>query len=137
MPSRDLETWMLGEAVHMLDRADRLQQEFFRLDAVRRPHWEPPVDVFETPDALWVIVALPGVAADHVVIHIRDGLLIVAGERNLPARARAGVLHRLEIPHGRFERRLRLPFPHLHLARRELRDGCLHLQLRKVDPRDE
>ncbi|MGH8153803.1 MAG: Hsp20/alpha crystallin family protein [Rhodanobacteraceae bacterium] len=137
MPSRDLEAWMWGEAAHMLDRVDRLQREFFRLDVVERAQWEPPADVFETPDAVWVIVALPGVAAEHVVIHVRDDTLIVTGQRSLPARARAGVLHRIEIPHGRFERRLRLPLQRLHLARRELLDGCLYLQLRKVGRRDE
>lgn len=137
MPSRDLEAWMWGEAAHMLDRADRLQREFFRLDVAGCPQWEPPVDVFETADAVWVIVALPGVAAEHVVIRVRDDTLIVTGQRSLPARTRAGVLHRLEIPHGRFERRLRLPLQRLHLARRELLDGCLYLQLRKAAPRHE
>ncbi len=137
MPSRDLEAWMWGEAVHMLDRADRLQREFFRLDVVERPHWEPPVDVFETPDAIWVTIALPGVPADHVVIHLRDDVLIVTGQRSLPAWARSGNLHRLEIPHGRFERRLRLPLGRLHLARRELVDGCLYLQLRKTGRSDD
>lgn len=137
MPSRDLETWMWGQAVTLLDRADRLQREFFRLDVVERPQWEPPVDVFETPDAVWVIVALPGVAPEHLVIKLRDDTLIVTGQRSVPAAARAGVLHRLEIPHGRFERRLRLPLQHLHLARRELLDGCLYLQLRKTGRGDE
>ncbi|MGH8112542.1 MAG: Hsp20/alpha crystallin family protein [Rhodanobacteraceae bacterium] len=137
MPSRDLEAWMWGEAVHMLDRADRLQREFFRLDVVERPQWEPPVDVFETPDAIWVTVALPGVSAERVVIQVRDDVLIVTGRRTLPAQARAGVLHRLEIPHGRFERRLRLPLQRLHLARHELLDGCLYLQLRKTGRSDE
>lgn len=137
MSSRDLEAWMWGEAVHVLDRADRLQRAFFRLDVVERPQWEPPVDVFETPDAIWVTVALPGVSAEHVVIHVRDDMLIVAGQRSLPAQARSGVLHRLEIPHGKFERRLRLPLQRLRLARRELLDGCLYLQLRKTGCDDE
>lgn len=128
---------MWGEAAHMLDRADRLQREFFRLDVSERPQWEPPVDVFETPDAIWVIVALPGVAPDHVVIRVHEDVLIVAGQRNLPVQARSGMLQRLEIPHGRFERRVRLRSRRLRLARRELLDGCLYLQLRKVEPRDE
>lgn len=132
MASRDLESWMWAEAVHVLDRADRLQRRFFKPGTRRRPQWEPPADVFETRDAVWVIFALPGVAAEHLVVEVRDDTLIVTGERRVPAPARKGVLHRLEIPHGRFERRLPLPFPRLRIARHDLLDGCLYLQLRKT-----
>lgn len=133
MTSRSLESWMWAEAIDALDRADRLQRHFFRPGTSRRPQWQPPVDVYETRDALWVIFALPGVAAEHVTVTVDDDTLTVSGERRIPAApANNGVLHRLEIPHGRFERRLRLPFPRVRIARHELLDGCLYLQLRKT-----
>lgn len=132
MASRDLESWMWAEAVRMLDRAERVERHFFRPGLGRRPQWEPPVDVYETDQAFCVVVALPGVAADAVSVEIEDGVLVVAGMRRVPAEARGGALHRLEIPHGRFERRLALPRRPLELAQRELVDGCLHLSLRKV-----
>lgn len=132
MASRKLESWMWGEAVHVLDRADRLQRHFFRPGAGRQPQWQPPVDIYETHDAIWVIAALPGVAPEHLALEVNADTLIVSGERRLPTAARNGALHRLEIPHGRFERRLQLPFPRVRIARRELRDGCLYLQLRKT-----
>lgn len=118
--------------MHMLDRADRVQRHFFRPGTARQPQWEPPADVYETRDAVWVIFALPGVAPEHVAVEVRADTLVVTGERGVPETARNGVLHRLEIPHGRFVRRLRLPFPRLRLARHELLDGCLYLQLRKT-----
>lgn len=132
MPSRDLETWMWSEAVRMLDRTERLQRQFFRPGTPRRPQWEPPVDVYETEDALWVAAALPGVTADRVMVEIREGVLIIFGERRLPAPARAGAVHRMEIPHGRFERRLILPDRPLEPGERELLDGCLYLKLKKI-----
>jgi len=132
MPSRDLDSWMWEEAVRVLDRADQLQRHFFRPGDARRPQWQPPVDIYETRDAVWVITALPGVAAEHVLVEVRGNVLTIAGERRVPTPAQSGVLHRLEIPHGRFERRLRMPFPRLRLARHELLDGCLYLQLRKL-----
>ncbi len=132
MASRDLDSWMWLDSLRMLDRADRLQRHFFQPGAPRPPQWEPPVDVFETRDAIWVIIALPGVAAEHITIEVADRTLVVSGERQVPAPARTGLLHRLEIPHGRFERRLALPYPRLRIARHELLDGCLYLQLRKA-----
>ena len=51
---------MWGEALSMLDRAQRLQRQFFTHANVS---WEPPVDIVESDDALLVHVALPGVRA--------------------------------------------------------------------------
>lgn len=132
MASRDLESWMWAEAVRMLDRAERVERHFFRPGGRGRPQWEPPVDVYETPEALCFVIALPGVSADAISVHVDQGVLTVSGARRVPAGARRGVLHRLEIPHGRFERRLALPRQPLELERHELIDGCLYLTLRKV-----
>ena len=56
-----------------------------------------------------VLVALPGVAADRVAAVIEDGDLLIAGTRVLPPELVTATIHRLELPQGRFERRLRLP----------------------------
>ena len=61
-----------------------------------------------------------------------EGVLSIAGERPLPLPRGAGTIHRLEIPHGRFERRLGLPPGRYELGRRDLLDGCLTLTLRKL-----
>jgi HSP20 family protein len=123
---------MWAEACEMLDEVDRLQRQFFRpTGAALRPAWEPPVDVFETEDMLRIVVALPGVAAEDVRIVAEGGTLTVVGERRLP-RESTGVIHRVEIPHGRFERQLALPRGRYELLDHHLRDGCLDLQLRKL-----
>ena len=57
--------------------------------------------------------------------------LVVAGERPMPGRTRAGIIRRLEIPYGHFERRIELPPGRFDVMRRELADGCLVLGLRK------
>lgn len=133
MSVRDLDNWMWGEAIRGLDRADRIQRQFFRPAGTRAPRqWEPPVDIFETREAVLVTVALPGVPADQLTeLEVRGDELIVAGERRVPAPEEQVALHRLEIPHGRFQRRVTLPYPRLVIAAHELRDGCLYLTLRK------
>lgn len=131
MSSRDPRISMWAEACELLERAERVQRQFFRLGAVR-PGWEPPVDAFETEHELAVMVALPGVAPEQLRVLIDDGVLIVTGERSVPARFRRAAIHRMEIPLGRFERRIALPPGHYALAGQELSDGCLLIVLSKL-----
>lgn len=127
--------WMFSEACEMLARADRLHKQLFQpLRSVRqRPAWEPPADVLETEREVLIIVALPGVNADRVEAAIDDGDLILAGTRTLPRELGTAVIHRLELPQGRFERRLRLPAGRYKDIRRTSSDGCLVIVLTKAD----
>jgi len=123
---------MWAEACEALARAERLQREFFRPGPSGvRPNWEPPIDIFETDRDLVIVAALPGVDPRAVEITVRDGILAIAGDRSVPPAQRAAAIHRLEIPQGRFERRIALPAGSFEVARRELRDGCLTLVLTK------
>lgn len=134
MPTREPGAWMWAEACELLERAERLNRQFFqpRPATARQPAWEPPVDVLETDSELWILVALPGVSVERVEVLVQDGTLLVAGERPMPGRSRAGIIRRLEIPYGRFERRIELPPGRFDVMRRELVDGCLVLGLRKL-----
>jgi HSP20 family protein len=132
MTRRELEAWMWAEACDALARAERLHRQFFRLgEPSSRPVWEPPVDIFENEDELAIVAALPGVAPSRLEMAVEDGVLVIAGERSAPAMQRAAVIHRLEIPQGRFERRITLPSGRFELTRHDLADGCLTLVLRK------
>jgi HSP20 family protein len=133
MKVRDPTFWMWGEALEMLERADRLQRQFFQLGATRAsPTWEPPVDIFETERQLILVMALPGVTADQLEIEL-DGLaIVVRGLRRLPSVCQDCRIHRLELPYGRFERRIELPPGQLQLGERSLADGCLTLALNRL-----
>lgn len=133
MSSRDPSQWMWAEACEMLDRAERLHRQFFRpvVEARRGPTWEPPIDIFETDQQLGIVIALPGVEPKQIEVTIDGDLLRVAGSRQLPAFAESYVIHRIEIPHGRFERRIRLQAGRIELIRREARNGCLMLVFAK------
>lgn len=134
MPLRDLETWMWAEACDILDRADRLHRQFFRpavLNAKQQPTWEPPVDVYETGYDFKIIIALPGVAPEHLSVMLEDDRLIIEGQRHLPNSAEAHI-RRLEIPYGRFERHIELPAGRFEIDTREFANGCLVISLRKI-----
>lgn len=128
-------SWMWSEACDMLARAERLHREFFRpaRSVSHLPVWEPPVDVLETGREVLVLMALPGVDPEHVEAVIDNADLVVAGIRVLPAELRTAVIHRLELPQGRFERRVRLPAGSYAAVRRTTAQGCLVITLQKAD----
>lgn len=131
MPSPDLNRLMWAEACEMLDRAERLHRSFYRpASPMRTATWEPPVDVYEVDDGWWLVVAMPGADGQTLEVSLADGALVVRAERRIASMARGGRLHRLEIPFGRFERRLELPAGTYRLHEREWRDGCLYLGVR-------
>jgi HSP20 family protein len=124
---------MWSEAVRMLDEADRLRAQFFRLQ--EQEHcagtWEPPVDVYETEDCWNVLIALPGVPADRIRYRLDGDCLDIAAERAVPRECAEGAIRRKEVPHGRFARRLRFRLPPTEITQARLQDGCLLLTLRK------
>jgi HSP20 family molecular chaperone IbpA len=123
---------MWNEALAMIARAEHLHRQFFEPGiSMQAACWEPPVDIFETDRELWIVVALPGVEHDDLDVSTDAHVLRVAGQRRLPVAARTATIHRLEIPHGRFERRIRLPSARLVLGRSELANGCLVVNLTK------
>jgi HSP20 family protein len=126
--------WMWSEACAVLVRAERLHRQLFRpaLSVGLGPSWEPPIDILETDIEVLVLVAMPGVNADNVEAVIDDQDLLVTGNRILPSAIRTAVIHRLEIPQGRFERRIRLPAGRYQRVRRSAVDGCLLITLEKA-----
>jgi HSP20 family protein len=111
MASDTVRDWMWSEACEVLARAERMHREVFRPAGApaRLPVWEPPVDILETEFELLILVALPGVDPQDAQATIEGGDLVIAGTRILPPELRTAIIHRLELPQGRFYRRLRLP----------------------------
>ena len=126
--------WMWADACEVLARAERMHRELFRLARTpgRAPAWEPPVDMFETAAELLILVALPGVDPERVEVVIDTGILVVAGQRTLPPELRTAVIHRLELPQGRFERRIRLPGGRYGNVRRSAGNGYVAIALQKA-----
>jgi len=125
---------MWSDALQMLERAERLHRQLFQPTSVRArpPAWEPPIDVVETEDEVLVLAALPGVDPEQIQLVIDGGVLIIAGERRLPTEFQTAVIHRLELPQGRFERRIGLPPGRYELRRPSVINGCLAIVLRKT-----
>jgi HSP20 family protein len=124
--------WMWSEACEMLARAERMHRELFRPAGGQARTWEPPVDILESEFEVLVLVALPGVDSENVQAVIEEGDLVIAGTRIVPEQLRTATIHRLELPQGRFYRRLRLPAGRYSGVRRAVANGCLVITLQKV-----
>jgi HSP20 family molecular chaperone IbpA len=127
---RDPKHQMWAEACALLKQAEHLHRQFFE-PSRESARWEPPVDMFETEREVWIIAALPGVAPEAVRVEIEGQTLVIAGTRPLPSKGHGANIVRLEIPYGRFERRITLT-SRLRLAERELRNGCVLLTFTKL-----
>jgi HSP20 family molecular chaperone IbpA len=141
MSSQDWELLIWQRADALLRQAERIQRNFvqvaistqYRASHGRNTSWEPPINVVETDEALWVIAALPGVKPDRVRVRLQDSYLTISGERPLPACCTEGELKIWEIPLGRFERQLG-PLSDVYslvTERTTLDDGLLIVELRK------
>ncbi len=133
MPPRDSINWMLSDAIETLARAERLHQQFLKLQPlaeIREPSWEPPIDVLETEREILILIALPGVDPKEVEAILDNGTLVVSGRRALPAELRSARILRLELPQGRFERRISLPTGRYAISRFAAH-GCVGLRLAK------
>lgn len=139
MPFRDPTAWMWAEACDMIERADRLQRQFFQLGQTltHRPVWQPPIDIVETPTSVRILVALPGAAPEQVHITEDGATVTVSGERTAPFAAPECIVHRAEIPYGRFERRIELRAHGLRLLGNKLENGCLVIELAKPNNPDQ
>jgi HSP20 family protein len=141
MASHDWDFLIWQRASDLLQQAERIHRNFlqiavgshYRSSHGRSPSWEPPINVIETEQSLWIVSALAGVTVDRVNVRLEGRELIISGERPLPECCKDGELKIWEIPLGRFERRLTLiegsnPFS---LGKISLQDGLLSIELRK------
>lgn len=94
--------------------------------------WQPPLDIIETPDRVLVLVEVPGLAADDLSVEVKGRALLIRGAKVAPSMA--GRFHRVERPHGSFERRIKILWPvNGHKGRAQLRDGVLTIELPRVE----
>jgi HSP20 family protein len=123
--------WMWLQAIELANQAERLQQRFVRYLGPTDGHvsWEPPVDIYESADGLVLTFALPGVAPENIEVRLERSALTVSALRAIRSSGCHSKIRRLEIPHGRFMRRVTLSGMPLRLAESRYLNGCLEVHL--------
>jgi HSP20 family protein len=133
MAAVDPRTLMWTRACELIDRAERLQRQFFQpaTAPIRELSWEPPVDITETDSEVLITVALPGVERGSVKVTVDADRVLVVAFRGPSSMPRGSLVHRLEIPYGKFERQIIFPATRLQLDHSEFANGCLVLKFSK------
>jgi HSP20 family protein len=123
--------WMWAQACELLDRADRMQRQFVRYvgPGADAAVWEPPVDIQESADGLHFVFALPGVNPEQIEVNLEPDALIVSAVRAPRLGSPESIVRRLELPHGRFVRRIALAGTRLRLGETRYLNGCLEVRL--------
>jgi HSP20 family molecular chaperone IbpA len=96
------------------------------------PVWTPPIDILETPEEILILTAMPGVDTEAIEVEIEGDILTIAGRREMPSELASAHIHRLELPQGRFERRITLPPGAYRTVHRTSINNCLVIRLSKT-----
>jgi HSP20 family protein len=104
------------------------------------PSWQragetgPPVDLYETEDAVIIRLAIPGGDTGALTLTIGEESIRVRGETPAPgAWGERTVVHWQEIPYGRFDRSVPLPCPvESKASRARFIHGILEVTLAKL-----
>ena len=72
--------------------------------------WNPPTDVYETDEAIFIKIEVPGIDVEQLDIALKHNQLTVRGIRfEDRAIVDDATIHLVEIHYGRFERMFKLP----------------------------
>ena len=101
---------------------------------IRTPNWHPPMDVYETDEAIFVRIEIAGMREENFEIELVGQVLSIRGARADIAERRA--FHQMEITFGEFACEIGLPGPvHLDQVEALYENGFLRIRLPKVQPR--
>jgi HSP20 family protein len=89
---------------------DELERESGAPRRLTAGHCTPALDVQETTEAIEVVVDLPGVSPAHVRVMLKNGVLVIVGDKPSPYPGGRGdtTFHLVERGFGRFARAVRL-----------------------------
>ncbi|MDX1622413.1 MAG: Hsp20/alpha crystallin family protein [Gemmatimonadota bacterium] len=98
-----------------------------------RIRWTPPTDVYETEEAIHVVLAIPGLDTDDCKVEFESDTLTIQGVRRETAGGKRHY-HKMELPVGPFRRRIRIVRPiDSESVRVRYEDGLLRVRLPKAE----
>ena len=91
-------------------------------------------DVFDNDDHVVVRLEAPGMQKSDFKVEVRDGVLMVEGEKRFERQSGDAQYRLMQCAYGRFQRAVPLPVPvRGERARARYRDGVLRIELPKAE----
>ena len=122
----------------------RLDKLFDGMDATRvsswtrQENWMPAMELRETDEFVILQVALPGLEAEDIDIHVSQGAVLISGEHRQPKVKAEEHLISSEFLYGKFRRVIPLDAKvKNNEARADISNGLLTLTIPKVDGEQE
>jgi len=135
-PSGGLMRWQPERELQRLRmEMDRLFEEAFGDEGSwRGGTWAPPVDLYDTEEALILKAELPGLSKDDIHIEVHDRTLTLRGERKHEAEVKEERFQRRERAYGSFQRAFWLPTTvDTEKIQANFKDGVLELRIPKSE----
>jgi HSP20 family protein len=96
--------------------------------------WVPPVDIYETEDAIVLSAELPGMKREDMLVEVQDNTLTIKGERKFERENEAKNYSRIERSYGVFQRVFTLPhLVQLDKIKARYEHGILEITLPKAE----
>jgi HSP20 family protein len=132
---------LISLPMHLSQEVERLFDEI-----IHRPWgfcreirgWNPSVDLYETTEAFVLEADLPGVKAVDFKVEVKNGDLVLEGQRSLEQNETHGRFHTMERCSGYFVRQIKLPESvEREKIEAEFKDGVLRVILPKAEKKGD
>jgi HSP20 family protein len=132
---------LISFPMHLSQEVERLFDEI-----IHRPWgfcreirgWNPSVDLYETTEAFVLEADLPGVKAVDFKVEVKNGDLVLEGQRSLEQNETHGRFHTMERCSGYFVRQIKLPESiEREKIEAEFKDGVLRVILPKAEKKGD
>ena len=123
----------LAAAISISREIDEIFERFFGSEPAGAI-WEPGIELFTDDAAVYIMVEIPGVTADHLGLTVSSRWVHIRGVKPVPDQVRRGVsFYEAEIPYGPFEKRVSLPYPvDPDTIQVELKHGVLSMKMERA-----
>lgn len=95
--------------------------------------WKPPADIYETSEAVVVLVEIAGMSKENIQVTMENDYLNISGVRPDYSPSTKTRLHQMEIDYGKFQRIVKISLPiDTKNIRAQYKEGFLQVTLPKA-----
>jgi HSP20 family protein len=125
----------LRDILDLQDRMNRVFEESLRDTGLSRlpGHCNPPVDVFEDDEMMFLRAELPGVKREDIILDFSDGVITITGKKPFTHDNQTDSYHMIERQYGTFRRSFSISHPvDPNTVHAKMENGVLEISFPKL-----